>query len=622
MAQLQENDKNSWNAARILYEIYGADALSSKEWASLEACPPAGYDKNHQPKSNDQSIYGKLTQKWRECDPVKGDYDALIQSGLINEMRRIPYKDADKKIPYSDDITQTVVKRIEKEPFKKRTSEIHKYMDAAEKAVEKRDSLLISEMFESEGFIDHNKLPRNSTRPQRVEKFNGLLRKFFTFGDIYESIIKAELELMRKPLDPAFFRIKDIKRPKATQHKIQEAVASVNQEASKLMHTLTGNGTLVKNIDSLEGKYFTFLGGGSLPVSGILLHIHTGAKINLIDLDPEAITLSRRLIENLEKLGIIESGAIQVYFGDAKEMRYQKPLTKNADELITAEKVREIIKSSSTARFMEDRVPAYRRSAANRVKSLIKADESINDQISTNRKHELAFRESSVDVLADDTFKYEVKYTLPDKNTPYAISFTGYKEQMSESGEPCQLVHQIYFNKENGWKQSSDRRLIPTNVISFAMMLPPKVREDVMNRILEQTDVPDTALMRSVKGPAEIFYKPTRTSLVSSLRGPFYGQGVLPALVNRVEIYHLPLQQLFRGQYPDKIVLKNDEQPIPKINELERLQAMKGAIKATTQKVEKLNKLVSRAPDSATSQLYSFVAKQLRLSPNGNEVGK
>lgn len=67
------------------------------------------------------------------------------------------------------------------------------------------------------------------------------------------------------------------------------------QQLSRLeMHTLAGAGHVPR-----PGARACFLGGGSLPVSALLMHRELGAAVDVVDNEPQAADLARRLLGRL-----------------------------------------------------------------------------------------------------------------------------------------------------------------------------------------------------------------------------------------------------------------------------------------------------------------------------------
>lgn len=65
-----------------------------------------------------------------------------------------------------------------------------------------------------------------------------------------------------------------------------------------------------------------FCGSGPLPLTGILLAVSMDASVTLIDNDPEAVRLSRLLIENWEMRRIIQPNQVRVVCADGGKVRF------------------------------------------------------------------------------------------------------------------------------------------------------------------------------------------------------------------------------------------------------------------------------------------------------------
>ncbi len=55
-----------------------------------------------------------------------------------------------------------------------------------------------------------------------------------------------------------------------------------------------------------------FLGSGPLPLSGIVLSIRRGIKVTLVDLDEDAVKISREVLKMLEDNKVIKPGMIDI----------------------------------------------------------------------------------------------------------------------------------------------------------------------------------------------------------------------------------------------------------------------------------------------------------------------
>jgi hypothetical protein len=63
-------------------------------------------------------------------------------------------------------------------------------------------------------------------------------------------------------------------------------------------------------------------GCGPLPISGLLLHTWTGARVLLIDRDPSSIDAARAWVHELERLSVLEAGAVRVLNADVSQLEF------------------------------------------------------------------------------------------------------------------------------------------------------------------------------------------------------------------------------------------------------------------------------------------------------------
>ena len=89
-----------------------------------------------------------------------------------------------------------------------------------------------------------------------------------------------------------------------------------------------------KNVPNLENQTITFVGAG-FPLSAIMYHIHSGAKINLVDIDPNACKRAEQFLEICHKAGVLNKNDFKVIQGNAMELKYSKNQTKDFSQNFT-----------------------------------------------------------------------------------------------------------------------------------------------------------------------------------------------------------------------------------------------------------------------------------------------
>ena len=98
--------------------------------------------------------------------------------------------------------------------------------------------------------------------------------------------------------------------------------------------------SLLANADKNRPKSLSFPGSGSLPLTVDLLSIELSddypqVKTNLIDIDPEAVEISRRMLKVKEDLGIQPPGSQRIYQGDASAYQYRTGEARSETEIST-----------------------------------------------------------------------------------------------------------------------------------------------------------------------------------------------------------------------------------------------------------------------------------------------
>jgi nicotianamine synthase len=99
------------------------------------------------------------------------------------------------------------------------------------------------------------------------------------------------------------------------------------QQLSRLeMHTLAGAGHVPR-----PGGRACFLGGGPLPVSALLMHRELGAAVDVVDNEPQAADLARRLLNR-----VAPGPGLYVAQADATSAEDMAPLLAGCDVVVVA----------------------------------------------------------------------------------------------------------------------------------------------------------------------------------------------------------------------------------------------------------------------------------------------
>ena len=149
----------------------------------------------------------------------------------------------------------------------------------------------------------------------------------FRYFDNYVEIVKAELQLLATPAV-----LQDTSNTGAmvqflnTNPVFRQSLTRQSNLDSEFDQMFVANFPELFGYPSLKKKTFTFVGAG-FPLTGIILHIETGARVNLVDYDEEAVNNARKFLKLTDSIGITQPGYIRVILADAADVVYM-PTTK------------------------------------------------------------------------------------------------------------------------------------------------------------------------------------------------------------------------------------------------------------------------------------------------------
>jgi len=370
---------------RLVGEILGWDLV---DWSAVEPHQGRKFSFGHQRKK-DPSIYEQLKPLFDRCDHDKKDFSALKPSPIVNGsltrlvgslchhigMQELTLPESDgsslKRTVEQDQlhigVVERVLARIEASAqLRKRAELLKQVAAAAESELEKHFADLINGRLENsflpDGHLDPNKF--NSLRDQarcrvdemrllnerelvdlskphpaldddaliRIEMARILLSRF-PYVRNYELMLLAELTMLQQPLTPRFapeqmLAAKGWTMSTALTERLDQTIAEID---SHIGSTLESKGPLSLQD---EDRTIAICGSGPLPMSALFLHLLTKTRVVLIDNDQEAVERSRRLITNLEMMGIIRNNSLTVLqrrAGDVIFLGTQGPTVSTSD---------------------------------------------------------------------------------------------------------------------------------------------------------------------------------------------------------------------------------------------------------------------------------------------------
>ena len=165
--------------------------------------------------------------------------------------------------------------------------------------------------------------------PRQLQKNNPLKYKemIFPYFHNYTSMVQAELALLKVPffLQNSTMSFEELLMNNfevySTLQEIHNLYA-MDSERDTAIAKFMGEYPELFGVQELSQKVFTFVGAG-FPLTGIILHILTGgAKINLVEYNPNIVKTTSELINILEDLSIVDKGAIQIIYANALDLEF------------------------------------------------------------------------------------------------------------------------------------------------------------------------------------------------------------------------------------------------------------------------------------------------------------
>lgn len=259
------------------------------------------------------SLYQLLDARLRACRPERGDLCALAPCTEVNlalgrlvaiiQGDYIADTDAGwpkRELEYA--VRVALLSRIQSEPrLRERAHRVRRCAGLAEAAMEQHYGGVLLEQLEAKR-TPYVPQPAGALRTALLE--HCLVN--FPYTRNYRLLTAAELRLLQQPAPPLLIRAAHCQSLSRAQHQRLDAELgqlrrlAINKREQRPWHKQT----------------IAVCGAGPLPVTGLMLHTLTGARVSLIERDQSAVTVSRALIVQLERLQVLEQGAVQVIQGD------------------------------------------------------------------------------------------------------------------------------------------------------------------------------------------------------------------------------------------------------------------------------------------------------------------
>lgn len=395
-------------AERLIGEILGWDLV---DWPTVLPHQGRKFSFGRQ-RQRIASIHDQLKPHFDRCDPSRHDFSPLRPSPVVNDnlsrlvghlcrhIGRHGVSDNDEDSPAlerteaQDRLHLAVIElflgRIDEDAeLRLRAERLKRIAAAAENELEKHFADLINDRLESSflqgALLDWQKIKSlrdqaesriAETRALNEEELAGLSMPVLSLDDEaliriemakillsrfpylrnYELMMLAELRMLQQPLVPRFVRERDL---------AGEAGSIDRPLLARWDKALTGFSLQDprSTLDPGPSQTLVVCGSGPLPLSALFLHLFTGAAMVLVDADASAIERSGRLIGNLERLTILEPGALTMRKGDVGQLAFHAPGTPTpasaeasiaCDGVMIASLVDQDAKARITAQFQCD----------------------------------------------------------------------------------------------------------------------------------------------------------------------------------------------------------------------------------------------------------------------------
>lgn len=262
------------------------------------------------------SLHALLDARLRACDPARGDLRALAPCEEVNlALGRLVGIIQGDYASHADDfawpnreleqaVRLALVQQMREPPLRERAHRLRSCAGLAETAMEQHFSrVLIAQL--AAAHRPYVMAPAGAMRTEWLERC--LVN--FPYTRNYRLLTAAELRLLQHPAPALLLRTAHVQGLSRAQRQRFEA------ELAQLRLLSVRRAAL-----PWHKQTFAVCGAGPLPVTGLMLHTLTGARVSLIERDATAVSLSRALIDQLERLQVLEAGAVRVVHADVAEL--------------------------------------------------------------------------------------------------------------------------------------------------------------------------------------------------------------------------------------------------------------------------------------------------------------
>lgn len=263
-------------------------------------------------------IFEQLVPKRDACDPAHGDLRALAPSPEVDiVMRRlvaiVQGQGADFPPPcsidphsgeFQRDLHAELVRRIQQHPVLKERARVLRSIAAlAETALEHHFSQRLLTQLRTRSAPETPLAAAGHARTQALCECLG----DFPYTQNYVQLLAAEVALLNAPSKPVLLRDRELLTLTPKARRLFQA------ERDKLRAQCESLPATPATLKPLQEQSIAVCGCGPLPITGLMLHTWTGARVRLIDRDASSAAAARIWVEELERLHVLEKGAVRVH---------------------------------------------------------------------------------------------------------------------------------------------------------------------------------------------------------------------------------------------------------------------------------------------------------------------
>lgn len=260
------------------------------------------------------SIYERLAQRHRACDTARADVRALSPCPEVNRSlgRLVAIIQGEHSSPsfssspaHERALRTQLLRRITSSPeLRARAHHLRSVAGLSEHALEQHWSEILLPRLRS--FLPMSRPPAIGTL--RVRALTACLAGF-PYIDNYLQLTAAEIALLERPAIPLWLRTPErAALPRTLRQDFDRALAQL--PAASALSTLWPERTII------------VAGCGPLPITGLLMHALTGARVRLLDRDARALYAARTWVSELERLAILPPGAVRVADADVATLTF------------------------------------------------------------------------------------------------------------------------------------------------------------------------------------------------------------------------------------------------------------------------------------------------------------